>query len=514
MSTVPITMKKLKDILRLKYGQKLTHRQIAKSLSISPSAVSRYAARAANMGITSWPLADKWDGFALKNTFLKTKAPLKKHSLPNWQKVQEELKTRKYMTLQLLWEEYVDDHPAGYYSYNHYCRMYRQWSVSLRLSMRQTHHAGEKLFVDYCGPTMTIVNPETGEYRTAQVFVAVMGASNYTYAEATWSQQLEDWIMSHVRCFEFLGGVPEMVIPDNLRSGVHKSCRYEPDVNPTYHQLSEHYGTVIIPARPYKPKDKSKAEVGVQIVERWIMARIRKETFFSLRQLNQRISELVTWMNHKVMKQYNESRTSLFQRIDRPALQPLPECAYQYTYIKHVRVNIDYHVEIEKHYYSVPYSLVKKQLEAYITGQLVTLKHEGNTVATHARAYQAGRHSTQDAHMPKAHQKQQWSAQRFEHWAKSIGPHTLMLVQENLASRKHPEQAFRSCLGVLSLSSKYSNERLENACQRAQLTGAKRLKNITNILKNGLDKTAMPEQQPDLLSLIEHSNIRGNDYYH
>lgn len=320
--------------------------------------------------------------------------------------------------------------------------------------------------------------------------------------------------MSHVRCFEFLNGVPDMVIPDNLRSGVHKSCRYEPDLNPTYHQLSEHYGTAIIPARPYKPKDKSKAEVGVQIVERWIMARIRKETFFSLKQLNQRISELVTWMNLKVMKQYDESRTSLFQRIDRPALKSLPDCAYQYTYIKNVRVNIDYHVEIEKHYYSVPYSLVKKQLEAKITGQLVTLKHEGNTVATHARSYQAGRHSTQDAHMPKAHQKQQWSAQRFEHWAKSIGPNTLMLVQENLASRRHPEQAFRSCLGLLNLSSKYSNKRLEKACQRALHTGAKRLKNITNMLKKGLDKTAMPEQQPDLLSSIEHQNIRGNGYYH
>lgn len=514
MSTAPITMKKLKDILRLKYAQELTHRQIAKSLSVSASAVSRYVARAAKMGIKGWPLDDNWDDATLRNPFLHTKTPLKKHSLPIWQTVQEELRLRKYMTLQLLWEEYSDNNPGGHYSYNHYCRMYRQWCTTLRLTMRQTHHAGEKLFVDYCGPTVAIVDPDSGEYRTAQIFVAVMGASNYTYAEATWSQQLEDWIMSHVRCFEFLGGVPHIVIPDNLRSGVQKSCRYEPDLNPTYHQLSEHYSTTIIPARPYKPKDKSKAEVGVQIVERWIMARIRKETFFSLSQLNQRISELLKWMNNKIMKQYNESRFSLYQRIDKPALQSLPQCAYQYTYIKQVRVNIDYHVEIEKHYYSVPYSLVKKQLEANVTGQLVRLTYEGNTVASHPRSYQAGRHSTQDAHMPKAHQKQQWSAQRFEDWAKDIGPHTFTLIQQNLASRKHPEQAFRSCLGLLNLASKYSKKRLENACQRALITGAVRLKNITNMLSKGLDTTPLPEQQLDLLSSIDHDNIRGNDYYH
>jgi len=513
MPTTPISMKKLKDILRLKYGHKLTHRQIAKSLSISPSAVSRYAAKAAQVGISSWPLDEKWDDPSLKCAFLQSKPPLKKHSLPNWDEVHDELKSRKYMTLQLLWEEYVEQHPAGAYSYNHYCRMYRKWCKTLRLSMRQTHYAGEKLFVDYCGPTVRIVNPDTGEYRTAQVFVAVMGASNYTYAEATWSQQLEDWITSHVRCFDFLGGVPHVVVPDNLKSGVHKACRYEPDINPTYHQLSEHYDTAVIPARPYKPKDKSKAEVGVQIVERWIMARIRKETFFSLKQLNQRIGELLTWMNNKVMKQYGESRSSLFNRIDKPALKPLPECAYQYTYVKSVKVNIDYHVDVEKHYYSVPYTLVGKKLEAHVTGQLVSLKYEGNTIVSHPRSYLAGRHSTKDMHMPKAHQQQKWSVERFEHWAKSIGPNTLALIQSHLTGRKHPEQGYRSCLGLLNLASKYSNERLENACQRALLMRVTRLSGIKNILAKGLDSAPLPELQPDILAEIEHHNIRGQQYY-
>lgn len=454
MSTTPITMKKLKDILRLKYGYKLSHRQIATSLAISPSVVSRYAARAAHIGITSWPLDEKWDDTNLKRAFLQSKPPLKKHSLPNWQSVHDELKNHKYTTLQLLWEEYVEHHPAGSYSYNHYCRMYRQWHKALRLSMRQTHYAGEKLFVDYCGPTVRIVNPDTGEYRTAQVFVAVMGASNYTYAEATWSQQLEDWIASHVRCFDFLGGVPHVVVPDNLKSGVHKACRYEPDINPTYHQLSEYYDTAIIPARPYKPKDKSKAEVGVQIVERWIMARVRKETFFSLKQLNQRISELLAWMNSKVMKQYGESRLSLFNRIDKPALKPLPACAYQYTYIKQVKVNIDYHVEVDKHYYSVPNTLAGKQLEAHVTGQLVSLKYAGRTVASHPRSYLQGRHSTNESHMPKAHQKQKWSPERFERWATNIGPQTLGLIQSQLISRQAPRASLSVLLGLVKPSLK------------------------------------------------------------
>lgn len=514
MSTVPITMKKLKDILRLKYGLKLTHRQIATSLSISPSVVSRYAARAAHMGITDWPLDESWDDVTLKRTFLNTKAPLKKHSLPDWQQVHDELTQHKFTTLQLMWEEYADTHPAGHYSYNHYCRMYRGWCKTRRLSMRQTHYAGEKLFVDYCGPTLPIINPDTGEYRYAQVFVAVLGASNYTYAEATWTQQLEDWVMSHVRCFEFLGGVPHMVIPDNLKSGVNKACRYEPELNPTYHQLSEHYDTAVIPARPYKPKDKAKAEVGVQIVERWIMGKLRKETFFSLKQLNQRIAELLVWMNDKVMKQYDTSRRDLFERLDRPALKPLPTQPYQYTYIKKVRVNIDYHIEIEKHYYSVPYPLVGKVLEAHVSGQLVRLSYEGKTVSTHPRAYQAGRHTTQHRHMPTAHQKQQWSPARFEQWASRIGPHTLALVQDYLRSRKHPEQAYRVCLGLLNLSSKYSNVRLENACHRALATGAKRLKSITSMLQKGLDNAPLPAEQGDLLSAIKHTNIRGNDYYH
>lgn len=515
MATTPISMKKLKDILRLKYNAKLTHRQIAASLSISASVVSRYVARAAQMGITAWPLDAKWDDATLSRTFLQTKAPLKKHRLPDWLEVQEELKQRKLVTLQLLWEEYVEANPTQHYSYNHYCRMYRAWMVKQRLSMRQVHRAGEKLFVDYCGATVPIVHPETGETRFAQVFVAVLGASNYTYAEATESQKLEDWIMSHVRCFEYLGGVPDIIVPDNLRSAVSKTCRYEPDINPTYHQLAQHYDVAVIPARPYKPKDKAKAEVGVQIIERWIMGRIRKETFYTLAALNARIRELLIWVNDKRMKQYNESRRSLFERLDKPVLRALPHCAYQYTYIKRVKVNIDYHIEIDKHYYSVPHSLVKQTLEAHISGELVKIYHQDQLVATHPRARSIGRHSTDEQHMPKAHQVQLMSPQRIEKRAQAIGEHTLRLVQRYLHNARHPEQVYRRCLGLFSKANKYSDERLNNACERALCTGATSLRQIENMLHRGLDSAPLPSSNtanpPQLF--IEHTNIRGQSYY-
>lgn len=513
MPTTPISMKKLTDILRLKYGCKLSHRAIATSLSISPSVVSRYANRAAQLGIQDWPLDDKWNERSLTDAFLKTKVKQMKGSLPDWGVVHQELKN-KTLTLQLLWEEYTERNPANHYSYNHYCRMYRDWLGRQKPSMRQSHQAGEKLFVDYCGPTIAIVDRSTGEVRTAQVFVAVLGASNYTYAEATYSQGLEDWVTSHARCFEFLGGVPELVIPDNLKSAVSKACKYEPDLNPTYQQLAVYYNTVIMPARPYKPKDKAKAEVGVQIVERWIMARLRHDTFFSLGQLNSRIRELLIELNQRPLKKLPGSRQSQFEAIDKPALKPLPEQPYQFTQVKKVRVHLDYHVEIDKHYYSVPYTLLKQQLEAHITGQLVTLYHKGQEVAVHPRSHRHGGHSTIELHMPLAHQQQQWSPERFERWAAQIGSNTEQQVRQLLQSKKHPQQGYRACMGLLSLSKQYSNERLEAACLRAIETGVSRLSGIKSILKAGLDQQPLPIKQPDLLASIEHSNIRGNDYYH
>ena len=514
MPAAPISMRKLKEILRLKYGCALSHRQIGKSLSVSPSVVSMYANRAAQLGITDWPLEPHWDDTSLNQAFLRTKVKKKAVSLPDWARIHLELK-QKTMTLQLLWEEYVERNKANHYSYNHFCRLYQAWRKLQSPSMRQNHKAGEKLFVDYCGPTLQVVDPTTGECRTAQVFVAVMGASNYTYAEATWTQGLEDWVMSHARCFEFLGGVPELVIPDNLRSAVSKTCRYEPDLNPTYQQLAYHYDTVVVPARPYKPKDKAKAEVAVQIVERWIMAKLRNEQHYSLRTLNLRIAELLIALNNKPMKKLPGSRQSQFEQLDQPALKPLPSIAYCFTQVKTVRVHLDYHVEVEKHYYSVPHALIKQKLEAHISGELVRLFHQGREVAVHPRSSQAGKHSTLAQHMPEAHRQHgQWTPARFEAWACQIGDETSTLVAQLLQSKNHPEQSYRACLGVLNLSKKYPHDRVNAACSRALETGIKRVAGVRSILEKGLDKQPLPQAQPDLLAEIDHPNIRGKGYYH
>ena len=516
MTTRPISMSKLHSILRLKYSAQLSHREIARSLNISPGTVANYLKKANELGLNQWPIPEDKQQNTFFNTKLKRFSTRKKrHPTPDWLNINKDLKQHKHLTLQLVFDELLEKVGEPYYSYSHFCRAYKQWLGTQRLSMRQQHKGGEKLFVDYCGPTITITCPTTQEKRTAQIFVAVLGASNYTYAEATYSQQLEDWVMSHARCFEFLGGVPDVVIPDNLRSAVSKTCRYEPDLNPTYHQLAEYFNVAVIPARPYKPKDKSKAEVGVQIVERWIMARLRNQIFHSLAQLNHEIAKLLDMMNNKVMKQYQQSRKQLFDMVDKNALKPLPEKPYQYTQIKTVRVHIDYHVEIEKHYYSVPYLWVKKQLRAHISNQLVQLYYDGALIAQHPRSNRLGGHTTQTHHMPKAHQKQhEQSPINLRSWALSIGDYTHQVVELLLNSKRHPEQAYRTCLGVLSLAKTYSKERLERACYRAICMNTTTPRSIKQMLQKGLDQQPLPTLQTEPEKPITHSNIRGTDYYH
>ena len=516
MPTESISMRKLKEILRLKYQAKLSNRKIAKSLSISAGTVSSYIKRTTLMGLTDWPLPDEWDDIKLNHAFLQTKrSPKTAVALPIWPEFQIELK-RKGVTKQLLWQEYVERNSGGNcYSYSQLCRRYKVWASKLQPSMRQNHIAGEKLFIDYCGPTVQIVNPDTGECRGAQIFVAVMGASNYTYAEATLSQKLEDWVMSHVRCFEFLGGVPDLLIPDNLKSATTRACKYDPDLNPTYQQMASHYNVTILPARPLKPKDKAKAENGVLIVERWIMGVIRKEIFYSLTQLNVRIKDLLEWMNNKQFQKISGSRSSLFKEIDQPALRRLPLQSYQYTYIKKVMVHVDYHVEIEKHYYSVPYGLIKQRLEAHVTAKMVKIYHHNNCVAQHLKSTRLGGHSTLSEHMPKSHQEYaDWSPERLKNWAETLGSAVLALVSLQLSSKKHPQQSYRACFGLLSLANKYSKERLNAACQRGLDTGAYRLQSIKAILNNGLDKQLLTPESSDQLTSIDHDNVRGEGYYH
>lgn len=515
MPAESISMRKLKEILRLKYQSKLTNRKIGTSLSISPGTVSAYINRAKLMGIIDWPLPEQWDDLTLNQHFLKTKnTPKIAMPLPDLSEFNHQLK-KKYVTKQLLWQEYVERNIEHHYSYSQLCRIYKEWISRQQPSMRQTHLYGDKLFIDYCGPTIPIVNPDTGEYRGAQVFVAVMGGSNYTFAEATLSQQLEDWVMSHSRALQFFGGVPNILVPDNLRSGTTRACQYDPDLNPTYQQLAAHYNVAIIPARPLRPKDKSKAENGVLLVERWIMAVLRHEVFYTLTHLNQRIGELLTRLNNKAFQKLPGSRASQFYTHELPTMRPLPLLAYQYTYIKKVRVNIDYHIEVNKHYYSVPYGLLKLQIEAHVSDRMVKLYHQNQLVAQHPRSHQLGGYSTLVEHMPKAHQDYAtWNPERLTAWARKLGDYVLQWVEYKLASKAHPQQSYKVCLGLLNLNKNYPKERLNNACQRALDTGGYRLQNIKIILKNNLDKDINTPEQPDLLVGLTHNNLRGENYYH
>ena len=508
-----LAMHQIKDILRLRYEAGLSQREIARSLNLSVGVVSKYLQLAAAAGIR-WPLPEDLDETSLAQ---KLQPPTSVASpispLPDFLQLHQELR-HKGVTLQLLWEEYTVQYPADHYSYSHFCVLYREFKRRLSPTMRQTHAPGDKVFVDYCGPTVPVVDAITGEILKAQIFVAVLGASNYTYAEATWTQRLPDLIGSHRRAFEFFGGVPRLVVPDNLKSGVTDACRYEPLLTRTYTEMLAHYRTAALPARPYKPRDKAKVEVGVQIVERWILARLRKQTFFSLIELNLTIKDLLLQLNRKPFKKLPGSRNSQFAALDQPALRPLPSQPYDFAEWKKARVHIDYHVEIDGHYYSVPHTLIRRQLDVRLTATTVECFLNGERVAAHPRVNRKGGHSTITAHMPKAHRAHlEWTPGRFLNWALEIGPHTRDLVQHLLTNRPHPEMGFRSCLGLLSLAKRFGKERLEAASQRALALGAPTRRSVLSILEKGLDQQPLPDASTDSQP-PDHENIRGPAYYH
>ena len=511
-----LSMRQVKEVLRLKWACGLSDRQIAHSLRISRPTVADYVRRAKAAGL-SWPLPeDQGDDVLERRLFVRTDTkPPARRPMPDWSLVHRELK-RKGVTLVLLWQEYKASTPDGL-QYSQFCEAYRTWAQKLDLVMRQRHRAGETLFVDYAGQTMPVVDPRTGEVHDASIFIAVLGASNYIFAEATWSQSLPDWIGSHVRAFEALGGVPQVLVPDNLKAAVNRPHRYEPELNRTYVDMAQHYGVAIVPARVARPRDKAKVEVGVQVVERWILARLRNHTFFALGELNTAITDLKTGLNHRPFKKLSGSRQSLFESLDRPALRPLPANPYQYAEWKLVRVNIDYHVEVEGHYYSVPYALVKQQLEARISAHTVELFHKGKRVASHRRSPHKGRHTTVVAHMPKAHQHYaEWTPTRLIRWAENTGGACARVVETILASRPHPQHGFRACLGIMRLGTRYGDDRLEAACRRAMVIGACSYKSIESILKHDLDRQPLP-QQPETettTTAVHHVNVRGPNYYH
>lgn len=505
-------MRKIKEVLRLKFEAGLSYRQISSSTKLSLGKITDLVQRVEESPFTWQALSGMDDAQLLCLLYPGTPPDTRKgFAQPDWSTVHMELR-RKGVTKQLLWEEYTTAHPARSYSYSQYCERYNRWLKKQKQSMRQTHRAGEKLFVDYCGQTVPIVDSLTGECVDSQIFVAVLGASNHTYAEATISQSLPNWLESHVRAFEFFGGTPEIVVPDNLKSGVSRACRYDPDLNPAYQQLAEHYRVAVIPARPYKPKDKAKAEVGVQVVERWILARLRHQTFFSLAELNQAIQALLKELNHKPFKQLPGSRQEWFDQMERGALRSLPTKPYTYTDIKQAKVNIDYHVEYKQHHYSVPHQLVGERLEIHAGERLVEFYFQNRRVASHPRKHTPGM-TTQSDHMPTRHRKhQQWTPGRLLNWAQDIGPETLMWVKQCLARKAHPEQAYRTCLGLLNLSRDYPAERIDRACQIANREELTRLKQIKAILKSNRD--TLPERQQTFQLPQTHDNVRGPQSFH
>lgn len=507
------TMRRVRQVLRLAHEGGLTQRQIARSLTMSPTTVGEYLRRAKLAGL-SWPLPADLDDTQLEARLFPPLPKLRpeQRPLPDWAEVHCELK-RKGVTLVLLWEEYKTHYPEGL-QYSQFCEHYRRFAKRIDLVMRQHHRAGEKLFVDYAGQTVPVVNRLSGEIREAQIFIATLGASNFTYAEATWTQTLPDWCASHVRALGYIGSSPELFVPDNLKSAVTRACRYEPLLNRTYEALAEHYAVAIIPARVRRARDKAKVENAVLLVERWILARLRNLTFFSLDELNREIRRLLQRLNDKPFQKLAGSRRSLFESLERPAMKPLPTQPYVYAEWDRARVNIDYHVEVERHYYSAPHALVGKQLDVRLTANTVELLHQGNRVASHRRSNVKGHHTTVAEHMPKSHREYaRWTPERLVRWAQTFGTATAELVASILSSRPHPQQGFRSCLGILRLGKSFGAQRLEAAARRALSIDARSYRSVHSILKNGLDHQALPATEEPDRQPITHPNIRGPQYY-
>ena len=506
-------MRKVEEVLRLRWGAGLSVRQISQAVGIGRTTVSDYIARAQAAAL-GWPLPEGMDGVELERRLFKTPAGPSRQgrAQPDFAAVHRELRG-KGVTLFLLWQEYRERHPDGY-GYSQFCDRYARWKGQVDVVMRQSHRAGEKLFVDYAGQTVAVVDRTSGEIRQAQVFVAVLGASSYTYAEATWSQGLADWIGSHVRALAFFGGAPQVIVPDNLKSAVSKAHRYEPDLNPSYQDFANHYGVAVIPARVRKPRDKAKAEGGVLLVERWILARLRHQQFFALGEVNAAIAGCLGGLNGRGFKKLDGSRRSHFDAIDRPALRPLPERPYEFAEWRKARVAPNIHVEVDGHYYSVPHTLVKRQLDVRLTATTVELLHQHQRVASHVRSPQRGGYTTVPEHMPEAHRRYlEWTPERLLRWGGKIGPATGAVIERILLERPHPQQAFNACFGVLRLATPFGEPRLEAACARALAIGTVSYKSIASILEKGLERRPLPDAATSGPPL-EHPNLRGAQYYH
>ncbi len=512
MATERLEVRQIREILRLR-AQGRTVREVARSLGVSVGAVQKTAARAGIAGLT-WEVAEALGEAVLEERLYGRPAkPGDERPRPDPVYLHRELR-RTGVTLELLHLEYLEVHPTGL-RYTAFCDVYRRWLSKAGVVMRQVHKAGEKSFVDYSGKRPAYVDPRTGEVVEVELFVAVLGASNYTYAEVTATQRVQDFIGAHMRAYDYFCGVTEMTVPDQLKSGVTKSCRYEPGIQRTYAEMARHYGTAIVPARPYKARDKAKAEVAVQIAQRWILARLRNQTFFSLMELNRRVAELLEDMNARPMKKLGgATRRELYERYDQPALRALPTERYEIAEWKEATVNLDYHVEYEKHWYSVPYELARESVWVRATATTVEVFSVGERVASHARSALAYKHTTNPSHMPEAHRRHSAGVDGVISWGASVGPMTEAMVRRLIDANPVREQGWRSARGLQRVGEKHGPERTELACERALRLGARSYKIVANILSLGRENTPLPGEEPKDGAPIDHENVRGPDYYH
>lgn len=506
-------MRQVREILRLKYEQRLPHRAIARACGVGLGTVAEYCRRARQANLT-WPLPAEWDDAQLEARLFQRVGVVVgvPRPLPDMAWVHQELK-RPGVTLQRLHLEYLQQHPDGY-RYSQFCRHYQEWARRLAPTMRQVHRAGEKAFVDFSGKRPVIVDPTTGEVIPVELFVGALGASSYVYAEACPTQDLLSWISAHVRMVEFFGGAPAIFVPDNLLSGVTHACRYEPVINRTYLDFAQHYGAAVVPARTGKPRDKAVVEANVLVAQRWILAALRHRRFFSVAELNAAIWALLPALNARPLRKLGVSRHALFEQLDRPLLRPLPTTRYEFAEWSDAGVNIDYHVAVEHNYYSVPHQLLHERVEVRLTATIVELFLKGRRIASHRRRRGRGEYATDPAHMPHAHRAHaEWTPSRLIAWAEQTGPTTAELVARILATKPHPEQGYRACLGLMRLSKRHGPARLEAAAARALQLDAPSYRTVQNILASGVEQLPLPERATEPPPLPVHPNIRGRAYY-
>lgn len=501
-------MRRIKETLRLSFDGKMNQSQVSRALSLARSTVQDYLKRFSQQGMR-WEDVVHLSDEELGRLLFPKETDKPRRAMLDFDYIHNELK-RPGVTLQLLWEEYISGQPDGY-RYSQFCKYYRKWQKKLKTWMRQIHVGGEKVFADYSGKKPFIIISHTGEVKHLELFVMSWGASHYLYAEAQPSQELVHWIMGHVRAFEYFGCVPRLVVPDNLKAAVSKACVYDPDVNRSYTELADHYGFGVLPARPGKPKDKAKVETGVQIVQRWILARLRNRIYHSVADLNLAIRELLEEANSRPMQRLGRSRKELFLAVDKPHANPLPASRYVFSRWITASCGFDYHIQVEKHYYSVPYQYYGTQFDVRFNERVVEIFVNRRRIALHQRNLKEYGYTTNEEHLPPKHRGYlQWTPARLINWGCKIGFHTGQLVKAILASKRYPEQGFRPARAVLQLGQSFGNDRLEKAAEIALQHNRIRVREIKEILKKAMNR------QPDELdqgTVQNITNIRGADYF-